>query len=115
MSGVTGGRAARSKGHDSGPVLLSELLERLMIHVKKPSTDVLSTVFKSWPTIVGADVARHCRPVSIDADCLVVEADDPIWAEEIGWHSEMVLQRIADMSKTRKLDELRVRVGYHRS
>lgn len=114
MSTAADGRRARGRRSDNGPVLLSELVEQLMACLRKPPTDVLSAVFKDWPAVVGADVARHCRPVAVDANRLVVEADDPVWAGEVKWHSEAVLERIAGMSGKRRIGELVVRVGYHR-
>ena len=114
MTSADDGRLALGRGSDNGPVILSELLERLMIRLRKPPIDVLSAVFKNWSATVGADVARHCRPVAVDANRLVVEADDHIWAGELKWHSETVLERIADVSGNRRIDQLVVSVGYHR-
>ena len=109
----TGG--SLSIDHNRGPVPLSEMFDKLLKRLKKPPTDVLSAVFEQWESIVGPDVACHCRPVAVDANSLVVEADEPIWADELRWHSEAVLARIAEISDNHQLKKLTVRVGYHRS
>ena len=107
-------------GHDpegnesETPVPLSRFVEQLLKRIDKPPADVITKVFKSWNEIVGPDVARHCRPVAIDHDCVVVEADEPIWADELRWHSEAILNRIVEEFDNANISRLEVRVGYHR-
>ena len=96
-----------------GPVRLSEVLNQFMGWLKKPPADVLVVVFNKWEEVVGPDVARHCRPVAIDANQLVVQADDTMWADELRWNSEKILDRLVEVSGARRLEKLTVRVGYH--
>ena len=92
---------------------LSEVVPRLLTMLDKPTADVIVTAFSRWEEVVGADVARHCRPVAIDADRLVVAASDPMWADELRWNSQKVLDRLAEVSGGRRLGELVVRVEPH--
>ena len=108
-------RRTRTNDRDRGPVHLSEMFDGLLKRLKKPPTDVLGVVFNRWESVVGPDVARHCRPVAVDAKRLIVEADEPIWADQLKWQSETVLDRIAEKSGDRQLEELTVKVAYHRS
>lgn len=96
--------------HAAGPVPVGEVLPKLVQLLGLPSGDLISAVFQRWPDVVGADMARHCRPVSIDADRLVVVASDPMWADEIGWLSEQVLDQLAEASGGRRLSAIVVRV-----
>ena len=113
-SGVGGPRGPHGRrGDDTGPVLLGEVLDQLMNWLKKPPADVLVTVFKRWDEVVGPDVAQHCRPVAVDANRLVVKADDPMWADELRWNSDVVLDRLAELSGAHRLEGLTVRVGPH--
>jgi len=93
-----------------GPVAASELLQRLLRTLEKPSPDVIISVFKRWEQVVGADIAKHCRPVAIEGDRLIVAADDPMWASEFQWLSEMVLDRLAEVSGGRRMEHLAIRV-----
>jgi predicted nucleic acid-binding Zn ribbon protein len=40
-------------------------------------------LFDAWPDVVGADVARHCRPVRLAGGVLTVEAVSPSWATQL--------------------------------
>ncbi len=94
-----------------GPVALSESLDRLLDSLGAPSTDLLSTIFSRWEQVVGTEVARHCRPVALDDDRLVVEAADAAWASELKWLSEELLQRLAEASSQARLKSITVRVA----
>lgn len=94
-----------------GPAAASELLQRLLSTLEKPSPDIIISVFKRWEQVVGADIAKHCRPVAIEGDRLIVAADDPMWASELQWLSEMVLDRLAEVSGGRRMEHLAIRVA----
>lgn len=94
----------------SGPKRVGEALERLLGTLEVPPTDVLTTVFARWEEVVGAEVARHCRPAAVEGDRLVVVATSPVWASEFQWLSEQVLDRINQLSGARLLQSLTVRV-----
>jgi len=93
------------------PIALSESLEHLLNALGAPPADLLSTIFGQWESIVGAEVALHCRPVALDGDRLVVEAADAAWASELKWLSEQLLQRIAETSSGDRLTEVTVKVA----
>lgn len=40
-------------------------------------------VFSDWEAVVGADVARNCRPVRLVGGVLVVAATSPSWATQL--------------------------------
>ena len=95
--------------HDSAMRPLGASLERLLGDLDKPSPDVLSAVFGRWGEIVGADVARHCKPIAIEGDRLVVAVTDPVWASEIRWLSDHMLSRLNELSGGRPLRSVTVR------
>ena len=94
-----------------GPVELADALERVLGSLGAPPADLLSTVFHRWEEVVGADVARHCRPVAVEGDRLVVAASDPAWASEVRWLADRVLDRVNELSSTDRLTSLTVRVA----
>ena len=101
-------RGQSAEAHDSGPRPVSASLERLLGQLDKPPPDVLSAVFGRWEEIVGAEVANHCRPVAIEGDRLIVAVSDPMWASEIRWLSDEMLNRVNELSGARPLRSLTV-------
>ena len=93
------------------PIGLADALERVLGSLGAPPADLLSTVFHRWEEVVGADVARHCRPVAVESDRLVVVASDPSWASEVKWLAEQVLARVNELSSTDRLRSVVVRVA----
>ena len=52
-------------------------------------------VFAEWPQLVGAEVAAHCRPVSLRAGELRVTAESTAWATQLRLLSGTLLARLA--------------------
>ncbi len=98
-------------GSGGEPVQLADALGRLLGSLDVPPADLLSTVFQRWEEVVGADVARHCRPAAVEGDRLVVLASDSTWASEVQWLASEVLARINEMSCAGRLKSLIVRVA----
>ena len=102
---MTGGRP-----DDRAPKPLSATLDQLLGTMKVPSVDVLDTVFRRWEEVVGPDLATHTTPSAIDGDRLVVTADDPAWASELGWLENEVIARLEAVSGSDRIVSLTVRV-----
>lgn len=95
---------------ERGPQRVGRALDRLMGTLRAPSVDVIGAVFTKWSDIVGDDVAAHTRPVSIDGDELVIAADDPSWASEVRWLEKALLQRVAEVTGSPRIQRVKVRV-----
>ena len=52
-------------------------------------------VFGAWESVVGADVAAHCRPVKLEDGVLTVEAESTAWATQLRLLSGKLLGLIA--------------------
>ncbi len=96
---------------DEEPIKFADALERVLGSLGVPSSDLLSTVFHRWEEVVGADVARHCRPVAVEGERLVVTASDSMWASEVRWLADQVLARVNELSSTDRLKSITVRVA----
>ena len=59
-----------------------------------PTIDDLQTVHDQWNDLVGAGVADHAQPVSIEHGRLVVSVDDPAWASQLRWAEPDLLRRL---------------------
>ena len=91
-------------------VPVGRALERLLGGLNAPSSDVLAVVFGRWDEVVGPAAARHCRPLAIEGERLVVVAFDPVWASELRWLAASVIDRINEMSGEQRLRSMSVRV-----
>lgn len=93
------------------PIELGDALERVLGSLGAPSADLLTTVFQRWEEVVGAEVARHCRPAAVEGGRLVVLASDPAWASEVRWLADEVVARVNELSSTDRLSSVEVRVA----
>lgn len=77
------------------PQLFGVMLERIMKQRgwQKPAAE--AKVFGAWEKVVGPDVAKHSRPVKLDAGVLTVEAESTAWATQLRLLAGNLLKRIA--------------------
>jgi len=54
----------------------------------------IGSVMGRWPAIVGAEVARHCLPVTFSDGVLTVRADSTAWATQLRLMSSSILGRL---------------------
>lgn len=92
---------------------LPDVLSQLMNWLDKPPPDVLVLVFNRWGDVAGEACAACSRPVAIEGNRLVIQADNTMYANQIRWNAETILDRIAELSGVKRLEELVVRVSYH--
>ena len=71
-----------------------------------------SRVFYLWPTIVGADIARHAQPVTLHKGVLGITVDHPIWLQELKrYHQDLLLQKIQKAIGPQAVRALSFRIG----
>jgi predicted nucleic acid-binding Zn ribbon protein len=51
-------------------------------------------VFAEWPLLVGEDIARHCRPVTLHDGELRISAESTAWATQLRLLSASLLARL---------------------
>lgn len=78
------------------PQPLGAVLARLMKvrGWQKPAAE--ARVFGSWPEVVGAEIAAHCRPVKLEDGELTIEAESTAWATQLRLLTAKLLGRISD-------------------
>ncbi len=54
----------------------------------------LYSAYGHWETIVGAEVARHVRPLRIERGILWLVADSGVWAEETSFARPVILEAL---------------------
>jgi predicted nucleic acid-binding Zn ribbon protein len=77
------------------PQKFGAVLERLMKARgwEKPKAE--ATVFGAWERVVGPDIAKHSRPVKLDAGVLTVEAESTAWATQLRLLAASLIKNIA--------------------
>jgi predicted nucleic acid-binding Zn ribbon protein len=77
------------------PQLFGAMLERLMKQRgwQKPAAE--AKVFGAWEKVVGEDIAKHSRPIKLDAGVLTVEAESTAWATQLRMLAGKLIKSIA--------------------
>ena len=100
-SGGSEGDGKRLRGYSGpgpdprDPQLFGAVLERIMKQRgwQKPAAE--ATVFGAWEKVVGQDIAKHSRPIKLDAGVLTVEAESTAWATQLRLLAATLLKSIA--------------------
>ena len=71
-------------------------LERVVKSLGLPAPNAVQTVFQAWESVVGPELAQHCRPTGLKQGHLIVKAADQAWATELKWMESALVQRCAD-------------------
>ena len=77
------------------PRMIGETVDRVLRGLGNPGIEAVRTVFTDWEGLVGADTARHAKPVSLDGQCLLVVVDEPAWATRFRFEQAGLLERFA--------------------
>ncbi len=82
----------------SAPRPVRDSLEHLARRLGAPTAASLGAVFSQWEEAVGASIAAHARPSSLNDGVLVVLVDAPGWATQLRYLSNDLLARLADVA-----------------
>jgi predicted nucleic acid-binding Zn ribbon protein len=100
---------ARYAGDD--PVPLSNALAKVGAELGLAPGDAHGTLDARWSEVMGADVARHARLVSVRDGVLTVVVDDPIWASQMRYLEPAIVTRATALLGPGVVVSMRVRVG----
>ncbi len=73
--------------------------------------DRVDDIISAWPTIVGEDVALHCRPLQISGKTLLVATRSSAWSQQLDFLGPSILRSIAEFAGVGTVERLRFRVG----
>lgn len=85
-------------------------LDRVAAALGVPRASTMTSVFASWPDVVGESVAAHARPRSLNAGTLVVAVDEPAWATQLRWLEADLVTRLAEVLGPGQVERIEVRV-----
>jgi hypothetical protein len=83
--------------HETEPHALSDSVGEVLRSLRGGDGRATAGLFARWADIVGASVAEHVRPVSLDGERLLVEVDEPGWATQLRFLQADVLERLHDV------------------
>ena len=70
----------------------------------------LVDLLQRWPEVVGAQLAAHCRPVSLRANVLTIAADEPAWGAQLGWLEAELRRRLDEALGAGAVTRIAVRI-----
>jgi predicted nucleic acid-binding Zn ribbon protein len=90
------------------PAKFGDVLAKLIAQRgwSKPAAE--ATLFGSWATIVGPDIAAHSRPVNLDGGELTIEAESATWATQMRMLQRDILSRIGTVVGHNLVTKLRI-------
>jgi predicted nucleic acid-binding Zn ribbon protein len=86
-------------------------LDRLSRALGAAPARVLTAVFSRWEQLVGAEIAAHARPTSLQGGVLIVVADQPAWAAQLRFMASDLLTRIQTEANAPDIARLEIRTG----
>jgi predicted nucleic acid-binding Zn ribbon protein len=81
---------------DRDPQLFGKLVSRVSLDRGWSARLTDATVMGRWPTLVGAEIADHCTPLSLRDGELVLQAESTAWATQLRTLQRQILGRLAD-------------------
>ena len=101
---------SRPGGRDE-PRRLRDSLAEVSADLGLPEPDALALLIDRWTTLVGADVAPHCRLTSLRDGVLRVTVDSAPRATQLRYLEGELVKRSATVLGPGVVRELRIRVG----
>jgi predicted nucleic acid-binding Zn ribbon protein len=108
------GRPRRRRGYtgagpdERDPQPFGGLIKRMVADRgwEKPTAE--ATVLGAWETVVGAEVAAHCHPVTLRDAELTLQAESTAWATQLRLLTPTILGKIADRLGSGVVAKLRI-------
>ncbi len=99
----------RATGDARDPVLFSAAIQRLVAERGWEDTTTRADVLANWDKVVGAEIADHCRPVSLIDGELVLVAESTAWATQLRLLTKTLLARVREHAGEGVADKVVVR------
>ena len=90
----SGGYSAAGPDPASDPQLIGPILSDYVTERGWDTSLAHARVFAEWPALVGADVAAHCRPESLQEGQLRIAAESTAWATQLRLLGSTLLARL---------------------
>jgi len=101
--------ARRRKGR---PTEVGALVGRILDDLGLETASAAHRIGERWAEVVGEEVARHCRPVSLRGGVLETVVDSSVWCQQLQLQSPRLLAALRDAWGDEAPRELRFSLGY---
>lgn len=85
----------RRRGGRSQPENLGKLVPRVLEDLGIGGSARIMRLVAGWEDAVGADVARHCRPLQFRDETLEVEVDSSVWCQQLKLQEPQLLAALS--------------------
>ena len=106
--------SARPPRRRGRPTALSDVVSQVLGDLGLESVAKAHRIGQVWTSVVGEQVAAHCRPVGLRGEVLEVEVDSPVWSQQLQLRKPEILAALAREVGGDAPRELRFQVGYVR-
>lgn len=93
------------------PEALGELVPRVLEDLGLDAPLRVLRVAECWEEAVGAEIARHCRPVALRDGTLDAEVDSSVWAQQLQLRAPEMLASLRRLLGEEAPAALRFRLG----
>jgi uncharacterized hydantoinase/oxoprolinase family protein len=83
-----------TRGRLKFPERISRIIPRVLEVMNINGTLKNWEVVQKWETIVGSNIARHARAISVDSENLFVMVDNPVWQSQLFLMKSDILKKI---------------------
>ena len=101
----------RRRSGRSQPEQLGKLVPRVLEDLGIGGSARIMQLVSGWEAAVGADVARHCRPLQFRDEVLELEVDSSVWCQQLKLQAPELLEALSDALGDVAPKQLRFRVG----
>jgi hypothetical protein len=75
------------------------------------ATDPLHALLEAWPGIVGADVAAHSAPLTLNGNTLTIATRSSAWSQQLQFLSPAILAGVRALPQAAAIERLNFRAG----
>jgi predicted nucleic acid-binding Zn ribbon protein len=104
-------RRSPSRGEDSGPVALSDLLVPTLARLGLKTKARYVQILAAWPAVVGEMVAAQTTPTSFARGRLTVETDSPAMGHQLHLQRQTILDGLNEKLGDTAVSDIRFRLA----
>jgi len=97
----------RNGGRRGRPVRVAEILDDVLAELGLKERLAERELLLAWPRVVGARIARCSRAVDIQDSVLILQADHPVWRQELTLLVPSIIARYNEMFGPGSVREIR--------
>lgn len=76
------------------PEPIKEVVESVIRKLRPQGLEDLGAILKGWRKVLGWRPSKHCRPLTIRGERLIVNVDSSGWLFELTMHKQEILKKL---------------------